>query len=266
VIIALVGVPLLAVLGWRGTSVLLGLLAAVIAVAILVLIRERGTDRAAAIAGGNVRHALRRVVGDRDLRWLYLTSVLGGGGRGLGVVNLFALIYLSEVLALPETVYAPMYAALIVFSVPMPLLAGWLSDRLGRKPLIIGAYVGGAIGFVVFLLAGSNIAGLWAGIILMGLFAFAESPQLQALLSDIAPPAIRDASYSLYFTLAFGVGSLWVALYGFVIERLGAATGVPLAFLLMAGAFGLAALGTVPIRADERAAANAEFEAGLPGA
>ena len=77
----------------------------------------------------------------------------------------------------------------------------------------------------------------------MGLFTFAESPQLQALLSDIAPPAIRDASYSLYFTLAFGVGSLWVALYGFVIERLGAPTGVPVVFVLMAGAFVLAALG-----------------------
>ena len=120
-----------------------------------------------------------------------------------------------------------MYAALILFSVPMPLIAGWLSDRLGRKPLIVGAYLGGAVGFVVFLLAGSNIAGLWLGIALMGLFTFAESPQLQALLSDIAPPAIRDASYSLYFTLAFGVGSLWVAAYGFVIERLGAPTGVP---------------------------------------
>ncbi|HEU5205089.1 MAG TPA: MFS transporter [Candidatus Limnocylindrales bacterium] len=266
VVIALLGVPLLALVGWRGTSVLLGLLAAVIAIAILALIRERGTDRAAAIAGGNVREALRRVVGDRDLRWLYLTSVLGGGGRGLGVVNLFALIYLSEVLALPEAVYAPMYAALIVFSVPMPLLAGWLSDRLGRKPLIVGAYVGGAVGFVVFVLAGSNIAGLWVGIILMGLFSFAESPQLQALLSDIAPPAIRDASYALYFTLAFGVGSLWVALYGLVIERLGETTGVPAVFVLMAAAFLLAALGTLPIRADERAAANAEFEAGLPEA
>ena len=114
---------------------------------------------------------------------------------------------------------------------------------------------------MAFLLAGSNIYGLWLGIVLMGLFTFAESPQLQALLSDIAPPAIRDASYSLYFTLAFGVGSLWVALYGFVIERLGAPTGVPVAFVLMAGAFVLAALGTLPIRADERAAANAAFEA-----
>ena len=101
----------------------------------------------------------------------------------------------------------------------------------------------------------------------MGLFTFAESPQLQALLPDIAPPAIRDASYSLYFTLAFGVGSLWVALYGFVDRaarrRRPACRSV---FLLMAGAFVLAALGTLPIRADERAAANAAFEAGLPEA
>ena len=52
---------------------------------------------------------------------------------------------------------------------------------------------------------------LWVGIVLMGLFSFAESPQLQALLADIAPPSTRDASYALYFTMAFGVGSLWTA-------------------------------------------------------
>ena len=263
VVIALIGVPLLSAFGWRGASIVLGLAAVLIAIAVLALIREHGTDRAAAIAEGNVGDALRRVVADRDLRWLYLTSVLGGGGRGLGVVNLFALIYLSRVLGLEEETYGLMYGALIVFSVPMPLLAGWLSDRYGRKPLIIGAYLGGAVGFVVFILAGSNLAGLWLGIVLMGLFSFAESPQLQALLSDIAPPAIRDASYALYFTLAFGVGSLWVALYGVVIERAGEATGVPIVFGLMVVAFLLAALGTLPVRADERARANAEFEAGL---
>ena len=131
--------------------------------------------------------------------------------------------------------------------------------------LIIGAYLGGAVGFVVFLLAGSNVAGLWLGIVLMGLFTFAESPQLQALLSDIAPPAIRDASYSLYFTLAFGVGSLWVAFYGILIEQLGEAAGVTIAFGLMALLFVLAALATVPIHADRRVRENAEFEATLGG-
>ena len=131
-----------------------GLPAIAFAIAILLFVRERGTDRAAAVASGTVRSAFGQILRDRDLRWLYLTSVLGGGGRGLGVVNLFALIYMTRVIGLDEATSGLMYGALIVFSVPMPLVAGWLSDRIGRKPLIIGVYLGGAVGFVVFLARG----------------------------------------------------------------------------------------------------------------
>ena len=263
VVVALIGAPIIAVSGWRGASVAFGIPAIIVAVLILAFVREHGTDRAAAKAGGSVRASLRAVLRDRDLRWLYLTSALGGGGRGLGVVNLFVLIYLTKVIGLADSTAALMYGLLIVFSVPMPLIAGWLSDRLGRKPLIIGVYLGGAVGFVVFLAAGSNLLWLWVGIVLMGLFSFAESPQLQALLGDIAPPASRDTSYALYFTMAFGVGSLWTAVYGLVIGVLGEPTGLPIVFGLMAVTFLLAALGTIPIHAEERARANAVFESGL---
>ncbi|HEX5012593.1 MAG TPA: MFS transporter [Candidatus Limnocylindrales bacterium] len=248
VIVAVIGAPLIALLDWRWVVVLFGIPAVVIALAILLLVRETGTDRAAAVAHGSVRNAFRQVLADADHRWVYLASILGGGGRGLGVVNLFALLYLSRVLLLPPETTDVMYGALIVFSVPMPLVAGWLSDRIGRKPVIIGCYVGGAIGFAIFLLAGSSLAGLWAAIVVMGLFSFAESPQLQALLADIAPPAIRDASFSLYFTLAFGVGSLWVAIYGLIIGWFGEAAGLPFVFWLMAVSFVLAALSVLPIR------------------
>jgi len=265
VVVALIGVPLIAAFGWRGASIAFGLPAIVIAIAILLFVRERGTDRAAAVAGGSVRSAFGRIVRDPDLRWIYLTSILGGGGRGLGVVNLFALLYMTRVLGLDEATTGLMYGALIVFSVPMPLIAGWLSDRLGRKPLIVGVYLGGALGFVVFILAGSSPLGLWAGIVLMGTFSFAESPQLQALLADIAPPSTRDASYALYFTLAFGVGSLWTAVYGVIIDAAGEAAGLPIIFVVMTATFLLAALSTLPIRAEQRARENAAHEATLNG-
>jgi len=250
VLIAIIGTPLIALIGWRGVSVVFGVAAAVIALLILALVRESGTDRAAARAGGSSVDGLKRVLADRDMRWVFLTSVLGGGGRGLGVVNLFALIYLTRVLGLDEGTSGAMYGALIIFSVPMPLLAGWLSDRFGRKPLIIAAYLGGAIGFGIFIFAGSSLIWLWAGIVVMGLFSFAESPQLQALLADMSPPENRDAAYALYFTLAFGVGSLWTAVYGTVIEQLGEDVGVPVVFGLMALSFLLAALATLPIRTE----------------
>jgi MFS family permease len=264
VLVAVIGAPLLALVGWRGVSILFGVAAMLIALSILALVRERGTDRAAARAGGSSLDGLKRVGADRDLRWVFLTSILGGGGRGLGVVNLFTLIYLTRVIGLDEGTSGLMYGALIVFSVPIPLLAGWLSDRFGRKPLIIAAYLGGAIGFGLFIFAGSSLTWLWVGIVVMGLFSFAESPQLQALLADISPPENRDASYALYFTLAFGVGSLWTAIYGTVIEQLGEPVGVPVVFGIMAVSFLLAALATLPIRTErpQRGAAE-EWTEGL---
>jgi MFS family permease len=265
VVVALIGAPIIAAFGWRGAAIVFGIPAIAVALTILLLMRERGTDRAAAVAGGSVPDAFRAIIRDRDLRWLYLTSILGGGGRGLGVVNLFALLYLTKVIGLSDSLSGLMYGALIVFSVPMPLVAGWLSDRIGRKPLIIGVYLGGAIGFAVFLASGSSLVGLWAGIVLMGLFSFAESPQLQALLADVARPSIRDATFALYFTLAFGVGSLWVAIYGAIIGAAGNATGLPIVFVLMAVTFVLAAGGTLPIRAEQRARENAAHEASLAG-
>ena len=252
VVVAIFGAWMIANLGWRETVVFFGVPAVVIALAILFLVKESGDDQAAAVAHGTVREAFSKILRDPDHRWIYLASVLGGGGRGLGVVNLFALLYLTRVLQLPSETSDGMYNALIVFSVPMPLIAGWLSDRIGRKPVIIGVYVGGAIGFVIFLAVGSSLAGLWAGIIVMGLFSFAESPQLQALLADIAPSGIRDASFALYFTLAFGFGSLWTAIYGLIIGAAGEPIGLPIVFWLMAGSFVAAALAVLPVSAGRR--------------
>ncbi|MDQ3128432.1 MAG: MFS transporter [Chloroflexota bacterium] len=248
VVVAIVGAWLIATIGWRWVAVVFGLPAVLVALAILVFVRESGVDRTAAVSHGSVPDAFRAILRDSDHRWIYLTSILGGGGRGLGVVNLFALLYLTGVVGLTSPTTDWMYGILIVLSVPMPLIAGWLSDRIGRRPVIVGVYLGGAVAFVVFLLVGSSLAGLWLGIVLMGLFSFAESPQLQALLADIAPVSIRDASFALYFTLAFGVGSLWTALYGAIIGWLGEPIGLPVVFGLMAASFVLAALAVLPIR------------------
>lgn len=258
VVVALVGAGLIAALGWRAVVVLFGIPAIVVALAILVLVRETGVDRRAAVEHGSVGNAFRTILRDRDHRWTYLAAVLGGGGRGLGVVNLFALLYLTSVIGLDQPTRDLMYGVLITLSVPMPLIAGWLSDRHGRRPVIIGILIGGAISFALFMLAGASLPALWIGIVAMGLFTFAESPQLQALLADIAPPTIRDASFALYFTLAFGVGSLWTAVYGAMIGWLGEPVGLPLVFWVMAVSFVLAALAVVPVREPARTAPGRE--------
>jgi MFS family permease len=248
VAVPLLGAWLIAGYGWRWTVVLFGIPAILIALAMFALLRESGADRAAARAYGSLRTTLRAIAHDRNLVLVFISGALGGGGRGLGVLNVFVPLYLTFVLNLDTGTVALMYTTLLVLSVPGPIVAGTLSDRFGRKPLILAAYLGGAASLVAFVLAGSNEALLWLAILMLGVFNFVESPQLQALLSDITPAAWRDATFSAYFTLAFGVGSLWVALYGSVIAIFGQTAGIPITFLLMAGAFLAAAVTVLPIR------------------
>jgi MFS transporter, FSR family, fosmidomycin resistance protein len=248
VVVPLLGFWLINAVGWRWTVVTFGVPAILIGLAIFLLVRESGADRAAARAYGSLGSALRAVARDRNLVLVFLSAMAGGGGRGLGVLNVFVPLYLAVVVGLDANTVALMYTVLVVFSVPGPIVAGWLSDRVGRVPLILAAYAGGAAALVFFVVAGSNVALLWLAILLLGTFNFVESPQLQALLSDLTPPALRDASFAAYFTLAFGIGSLWVALYGWVIATFGETSGFPIAFLLMAGAFVVAALLVLPIR------------------
>ena len=261
VVAALAGPAALGAFGWRGASVLFGVPAALVGLAIWRWVRETGADRIAAIREGSVRDAVRTAWADSTVRRTYLASVFGGGGRGLGIANLYALLYVTHVLHLPDDTTNLMYAGLIVLSVPMPLVAGWLSDRYGRRPTIIGAYVGGAVGFLTFIAAGSSLVGLWVGIAIMGLFSFAESPQLQALLADVVPTAVRDVTFALYFTLAFGVGSLWNIVYGLVIASLGEAAGLPIVFVLMAASFLAAAFVMWPVHDPPRHVPVAVVEA-----
>jgi MFS transporter, FSR family, fosmidomycin resistance protein len=242
VVVPLLGAWLIAGIGWRWTVVLFGVPAVLIA------------HRAAARAYGSVRSSYAAVLRDRDLLLVYASAMVAGGARGLGVLNVFVPLYLALVIGLDPTTVALMYTLLVLGSVPGPVIAGWLSDRLGRKPLIVGAYLAGAASLVAFVLAGSDTTLLWLAIVLLSIFNFVESPQLQALLADIAPPRLRDAAFSTYFTLAFGVGSMWVLLYGGLIGALGDAAGLPLSFWLMAGAFVLAALVVLPVRINERIA------------
>ena len=119
--------------------------------------------------------------------------------------------------------------------------------------LFRSVYLGGAVAVALVLLAGADPVLLWGAVLFLGAFSFVESPQLQALLADVARPALRDASFSVYFTLAFGVGALWTAAYGAITDAAGDAAGLPIVLGVMAVASVAAACASLPIRATPRA-------------
>jgi MFS family permease len=83
------------------------------------------------------------------------------------------------------------------------LFGGDLSDRLGRKRLIVSGWVLYAVVYAGFAFA-TNLASLWILFLIYGIyFGLAEGAE-KALVADLVRPEQRGTAYGLY-NLAFGI-------------------------------------------------------------
>ncbi len=246
VLVPLVGGWLIATAGWPAAVLAVGLPAILVAAGILRFVDGPGTGRAP-LSESSTRAVVRSLAGERDVVWVTLASSIAAAGRGLGIVTTFVPLYLALVLRLDPATVALMYTLLVAGSVPGPLIGGWLAGRIGHRPVVIGSYILAAVAVGAFVLAGSNLLFVWLALGFMSAVVFEESALLQALLAEVARPAIRDVAFAVYFTLMFGVGAIWAAVLGWVVGALGNETGFPVAFGLMAVSYLLAAVAVVPV-------------------
>jgi MFS family permease len=234
ILVPFIGAFMLVQLGWQWTLALFGIPALIVGVLIALRIREdRAAERHAARRSGSVWGQLREVLGRRDIRLIMGAALIAAGGRGLDIVAPFMLLYFSSELGLDAGTTALLYALLLVGAVVGPLLAGWLSDRFGRRPTLVTYWVLSAVGIVLFTAAGSNVALLVPLLLPFGTAVFSESPVLQAYLADRASGPTRDVAFSVYFTAAFGIGAFWAFVIGAVIAEF----GYPVAFGVMAASY-----------------------------
>jgi FSR family fosmidomycin resistance protein-like MFS transporter len=252
VAVPLVGAWLIVSFGWPVAVAVIGIPSLVVGVAILVLVRESGHDRAAARAHGSTLQGFRALRGEHDLRWLFAASSIAAAGRGIGVVSTFVPLYLARVLALDAGTVALMYTLLLAGSVPAPIVAGRLASRYGHRPVLFGTYLLGSAALATLVVAGGSIPLVWLSIGFIGAFVYEESSLLQALLAEVAPTELRDVAFSAYFTLMFVVGAIWSAALGVLVGVLGDARGFPVAFGVMAASYLAAILAVRSIRAGAR--------------
>ncbi|HET6746233.1 MAG TPA: MFS transporter [Candidatus Limnocylindria bacterium] len=245
ILVPFVGGALLLNVGWQMTLALFGIPALVVGVLIALRVREDGRAyRDAAREAGSVRKQLRSVLGRRDLRLIIGAALIAAGGRGLDIVAPFMLLYLSGELAIDRATTQWLYALLLVGAVIGPLLAGWMSDHVGRRRTLVTYYILSAVGILLFLAAGANVWLLAPLLLPFGTAVFSESPVLQAYLADRATGPTRDVAFSVYFTFAFGIGAFWA----FVIGNVVSAWGYPAAFGVMAASYVAAAVLLVAVR------------------
>jgi DHA1 family tetracycline resistance protein-like MFS transporter len=99
---------------------------------------------------------------------------------------------------------------------------GRLSDRVGRKPILIGSLIGDAVFYTIFGLSTHNIYGQFAARILAGIFSSASLAVAQAYAADITPPHLRAMGLG-YIGAAFGLGFILGPAVGGMIGQIGLA-------------------------------------------
>jgi FSR family fosmidomycin resistance protein-like MFS transporter len=244
--VPLIAGPLLGMWGWRPVLYLAALPGILFGIAILILVDERGLldkrvksvenveEQAEAYQSTNISpgrsslgsaiKAIFAPLRNRTLVIIMLVSIIAAGGRGLGNVTTYVPLYLQNTLHLNSGTTSVFFTILLAGSVLGPLLGGRLSDRFGRRLMLLIFYGASCLTILLFLVLAAPGQPLWLvplALILMGFAIYAESPLLQAYLADNASPAMRDTAFGLYFSLAFGIGSLWSAILGWMIDHFG---------------------------------------------
>jgi len=193
------------------------------------------------------------------LRWRGLDGrlrglILASGGLALATTpEAFVILWTQArgmTVAHIPLVWAAAHAVKAAVSTP----AGFLSDRIGRLPVVVVGWTSRLVLLIAFAFAGDGVATVW-GLFLAyaGALAATEGAE-RALVGDCAPAETKATAFGLYH-LACGLCALPGALlFGVVWELLGPRT----AFLYAAAVTALAATALVwlarprPVKSTER--------------
>lgn len=150
----------------------------------------------------------------RKRMFLLFFCISAGGAVLFFCVQVYTSIFLKTSVKLtPQPVdQLSVYATLALL--PLTVFAGWLSDKIGRKPVVVTGLILGAVlilpAFNILQNLGSNSTFAIAGILigLSAILALVVGPQT-ALLAELFPAKTRNSAATLPHNLAAGwIGGL----------------------------------------------------------
>jgi MFS family permease len=149
----------------------------------------------------------------RKRMFLLFFCISAGGAVLFFCVQVYTAIFLKTAVKLAPQLVDQLSVYATVSLLPLTVFAGWLSDKIGRKPVVVsGLILGATLILPAFYLLQSNsgsillIAGVLFG--LSSILALVVGPQT-ALLAELFPAKTRNSAATLPHNLAAGwIGGL----------------------------------------------------------
>ncbi|QWD90901.1 MFS transporter [Polynucleobacter sp. MWH-Braz-FAM2G] len=158
----------------------------------------------------------------RKRMFLLFFCISSGGAILFFCVQVYTAIFLKTSVKLPSEIVDWLSVWAIICLLPLTVLSGWLSDKVGRKPIVVGGLILGSLittpAFNTFQSLGNQFlqqGSLLSLLLIGGLFsclsfalALVVGPQT-ALLAELFPAKSRNSAATLPHNLAAGwIGGL----------------------------------------------------------
>jgi MFS family permease len=204
---------LLVALGWRTT---LSVMAAPVLVAslLMLLFMKEPADADAQSRAFSMSGLLRAL---RIRNVLAISALRTVMAFRMGV-RAFIPLYFINVLGLAAGLSSTLYSVMIFGGVVGPFFWGYLSDRMPRKPLVIGILALQCCLYYSLQLV-KGVVLLAPLLFLIGFMA--QTVIMQSILADSIDRTQLDPVFGFYYTLGFTLGSVSSVIFAYVVEVLG---------------------------------------------
>ncbi len=226
---------------WRSSLLVLSILPITIGIGVVLLLKEtdRPTKRKEERHSSSLLADAKTALKNKSARMTIAAQAFLSGGTGQGVIVTYTGLFLKDGLGLGDVETSVLYSVTMAGGVLGTLIISRYANRLGPLRTCIVSSTIASLGVLGLGFQESFGYLLIPNLIIVGLFAFPTSNLMQSHISSISKPGERDLLIGLYFTVGFGLSSVWATLIGFTIDIFGSFGP---AWTLMAGLAGIAIL------------------------
>ncbi len=185
---------------WQGTAVVSALPVFVVTAIFIfwLLPRDRGTQSAGKRGVGVRAYVFGVVALLRRRAVLGLCLMAAFRSMAQSGLLMFLPLYLANVLKVEPVVMGAAIMAMHLGGVVVSPIAGILSDRVGRRPIVMAGLAGTTV-LIVALTFVKSATFYIAGVSVLGFVLYAVRPVIHSWMMDLAPPDIRGSATSALF-------------------------------------------------------------------
>lgn len=203
--------------GWRYTFLIWGVFGIMMAIADYLVVVEIDYEIDPTQIGRGPVATIRRMFSTADRSTLLLTFliVILSGMLWTGVSN-FIMVYITDVKGVALVLAGGLSTLKYTVGAFAQITGGELSDRIGRKSLLLFGYSVFALGLIALTLSPSNLLVMSVLVIILGFSFFVTQSPMNALLGDVSHKDTVGVTYGVNFTLKYGIGFFTPAIAGWL--------------------------------------------------